>query len=100
MWKKLIQCGIFHSESVFDSHIPAGTGQHSAPLQALYSDSSTTTTKIKNHKYKSLNINMGTIILPLHIYCHTVAANNIGEKHFKCKKFVHYVHPKIDFLKK
>lgn len=43
---------------------------------------------------------MGTIILPLHIYCHTVAANNTGEKYFKCKRFVHYVNPKIDFLKK
>lgn len=53
MWRELIQCGIFHSESVFDSHIPAGTGQHSVPLQALYSDSSTMTTKIKNLKYKS-----------------------------------------------
>jgi hypothetical protein len=42
---------------------------------------------------------MGTIILPLHIYCHTVAANNIEEKYFKYKKFVHYVHTKTDFLK-
>jgi len=43
---------------------------------------------------------MGTIILPLYIYCQTVAANNTGEKYFKFKKSVHYVHPKIDFLKK
>ena len=43
---------------------------------------------------------MGTIILPLPIYCQTVAANNIGEKYFKCKEFVHYVNTKIDFLKK
>lgn len=43
---------------------------------------------------------MGTIILPFHIYCHTVVANNIGEKYFKCRIFVHYVHLKIHFLKK
>lgn len=45
---------------------------------------------------------MGTTILPFHFYCHTVAANNIGERYFKCKKFVHcvHVHPKTDFLKK
>ena len=43
---------------------------------------------------------MGTVILPLHIYCHTVLANNIGEKYFKCRKVVHYVHLKIHFLKK
>jgi len=53
MWRELFQCGLFHSKPVFDSHIPPGTGQHTAPLQALYSDSSTMTTKIKNLKYTS-----------------------------------------------